>query len=68
MATGLMCGMGGAFAVTRYLKSLLYEISTTDPLVFSSILVGLILAALLAMLVPAHRATRVDPLEALRDE
>jgi ABC-type antimicrobial peptide transport system permease subunit len=60
--------MGGAFAVTRYLKSLLYEISTTDPLVFSSILVGLILAALLAMLVPAHRATRVDPLEALRDE
>jgi len=65
---GLMCGIGGAFAMTRYLKSLLYEISATDPTVFSEILVGLILVALLAMSLPAHRATRVDPLEALRDE
>ena len=65
---GLVCGIGGAFAMTRYLKSLLYQISATDPLVFSSILAGLVLVALLAMSVPAHRATRVDPLEALRDE
>jgi putative ABC transport system permease protein len=65
---GLMCGMGGAFAVTRFLKSLLYEISATDPLVFSSILAGLVLVALLAMSIPAHRATRVDPMEALRDQ
>jgi len=65
---GLICGVGGAFGMTRYLKSLLYEISTTDPLVFSSILTAVILVALLAMSVPAHRATRVDPLEALHDE
>jgi predicted permease len=65
---GLLCGIGGAFAMTWYLKSLLYEVSATDPLVFSSISVGLVLVALLAMSVPAHRATRVEPLEALRDE
>jgi predicted permease len=65
---GLMCGIGGALAMTRYLNSLLYEISSTDPLIFTGILVGLALVALLAMSVPAYRATRVEPLEALRDE
>ncbi len=65
---GIICGIGGAFALTRYLKSLLHEISTTDPLVFSGISAALVLVALLAMSVPAHRATRVDPLEALRHE
>jgi predicted permease len=68
VGTGLVCGVGGAFAMRRYLNSLLYEISSTDPLVFTGVLVGLALVALLAMSVPAHRATRVDPLEALRDE
>jgi putative ABC transport system permease protein len=65
---GLMCGVGGAFAMARYLNSLLYEVSSTDPLVFSGILVGLTLVALLAMSVPTRRATRVNPLEALRGE
>jgi putative ABC transport system permease protein len=65
---GLVCGIGGAFAMTWYLKSLLYEVSTTDPLVFSGISVGLVLVSLLAMSVPAYRATRVHPLEALRHE
>ena len=65
---GLVFGIGGAFAMTWYLKSLLYEVSTTDPLVFSSISAGLVLVALLAMSIPAHRATRVDPLDALRHE
>jgi len=65
---GLLCGIGGAFAMTWYLKSLLYDVSTTDPLVFSGISVGLVLVSLLAMSVPAYRATRVDPLEALRYE
>jgi ABC-type lipoprotein release transport system permease subunit len=60
--------VGGAIAVTRYLKSLLYEVSATDPVVFGSILVGLILVALLAMWIPAHRASRIEPVEALRDE
>lgn len=65
---GLVCGIAGAFAMTGYLKSLLYEVSTTDPLVFSGISLSLIVVALLAMSVPAYRATRVDPLEALRHE
>ena len=68
VGTGLICGIGGAFGMTWYLKSLLYEVSATDPLVFSGISVGLVLVALLAMSVPAYRATRVDPLEALRHE
>ncbi len=54
--------------MTWYLKSLLYEISATDPLVFSGISLGLALVALLAMSVPAYRAARVRPLEALRHE
>jgi putative ABC transport system permease protein len=65
---GLLCGMGGAIAVTRYLKSLLYEVSATDPVIFGGILVGLILVALLAMSIPAHGASRIEPVEALRDE
>ncbi len=65
---GLMCGIGGAFAMARYLRSLLYEVSATDPVVFGNILAGLALVALLAMLIPARRATRVDPLESLRNE
>lgn len=65
---GLACGIAGALGITRYLKSLLYEISTTDPLVFCSMLLGLMVISVLAMLFPALRATRVDPLEAIREE
>jgi predicted permease len=65
---GLTCGIAGAFGMTRYLRSLLYEISTTDPMVFSSIVIGLIVVSLLATSLPVHRATRLDPLETLREE
>jgi putative ABC transport system permease protein len=65
---GLLFGICGALALTGYLKSLLYEVSTMDPLVFSGISGGLVLVALLAMSVPAYRAARVDPLKALRHE
>jgi ABC-type lipoprotein release transport system permease subunit len=54
--------------LNSHLDSLLYEVSSTDPLVFSGILVGLTLVALLAMSVPTRRAIRVNPLEALRGE
>lgn len=68
LAVGLVGGTAGALATTRYLRSLLYETSAMDPLIFTGMLVGLTLVALLAMSVPARRAARLDPLEGLRDE
>lgn len=67
-AIGLVAGIGGAFGVTRLMSTMLYEISTTDPATF--IVIPLILAsvALLACYIPARRATKVDPMVALRYE
>jgi putative ABC transport system permease protein len=68
VAAGLITGIACAFALTRLLKSLLYEVSPTDPLIFGAVSIGLIVVSLMAMLIPARRATRVDPLDALRHE
>jgi predicted permease len=68
IAAGLATGVAAALALTRLLKSLLYEVTPTDPAVFAAVSLFLILIAVLAILIPARRATHADPLEALRHE
>ena len=65
---GVAAGLAAALGVTRVMRSLLYDISATDPLTFSATALVLMGVALLACLVPASRAARVDPMEALRYE
>ena len=66
--SGLTIGVVGAFAVTRLIAGFLYGVEPTDPTIFALSAAVLILVALLATLVPAFRATRVDPVIALRSE
>ena len=65
---GVAIGLGAAFALTRWLETFLFEVRPTDLLTYASIALLLIFVALLACWLPARRATKVDPLLALRYE
>ena len=65
---GVALGIGASFLVTQWLRSLLYGVSATDPLTFLAVSLLLFFTAMFACWIPAHRASRVDPMEALRAE
>lgn len=65
---GILAGLAGAWAVTRFMKTLLVDVSPTDAMTLTLVSLGLLAVALLACFLPARRATKVDPLEALRYE
>ena len=66
VAAGLALGLVGALAVTRLVASMLYGVSATDVVTYAAIALVLAAVALLATVIPARRATRVDPMLALR--
>jgi len=67
MVLGIGIGLAGALALTRTLSSLLFGVTSKDPAIYAGVSLLLALVALLAIAVPSSRATRVDPLAALRD-
>jgi ABC-type antimicrobial peptide transport system permease subunit len=67
-AFGVVAGVAGAFAVTRVVRGILYDVAPTDPVSFAVVSALLLAVSALAAYLPARRATRVDPLVALRAE
>jgi putative ABC transport system permease protein len=68
IGVGVVLGIGGALALTRFLRALLYEVTPTDPLTFTAATLALVGVAMIACLNPARRAMAVDPMAALRRE
>ena len=68
VAVGTACGLAASIGATRVMAGLLYNVSPLDPIVFTVVATLLASAGFLASLIPARRATRVDPVVALRVE
>jgi len=66
--SGVAIGLAGAFTITRILSSLVYDVSTTDPATFTAISLLLVVVTMLACYIPAYRASKVDPVLAIRQE
>ena len=67
-AVGVSVGLGAAVLLTRWMTSLLFEVSTLDPLTYLIVSVVLVVAATAATYVPSRRATHVDPINSLRGD
>jgi ABC-type antimicrobial peptide transport system permease subunit len=67
-AVGVALGLAAAAGVTRIMSSMLFEIHPVDPITYAAVSVGLLSAAAAASYIPAHRASAVNPVEALRAE
>jgi ABC-type antimicrobial peptide transport system permease subunit len=66
-AAGLTAGLAGAWALTRFMQSLLFGVNQTDTATFVAVAAVLAAVALVATLIPARRAARIDPMVALRE-
>jgi putative ABC transport system permease protein len=67
-AIGIVLGLGGAYGLTRFLRSYLFEVSPTEPTTFAAVALGFLAVAALSTSFPLRRALRIDPVIALRDE
>ena len=67
-AVGVAVGLGLAFGLTRLMTALLFGVDPVDPVTFTVVPTGLMIVVLLASYIPARRAARVDPMQALRQE
>jgi ABC-type antimicrobial peptide transport system permease subunit len=68
VAIGIVAGGAGAYSLSQYLKSVLFEVKPGDPVTYASIAILLSIVALAASFIPARRAMQVDPMIALRYE
>jgi len=68
VSIGVLLGLAGAFAAVRLLQTLLFGVSSRDPLTYSAVALAVIFVGLLANFIPARRAAAVDPMRALRTE
>jgi putative ABC transport system permease protein len=65
---GVVAGLAGSYALTRIISTLLFEVAATDTMIFATVAIGIFVISFVASYLPASRATRVDPLSALRYE